>query len=262
MSGIVSPPISPRPSRPVARHIARFVIIALVPLVMLAAISRGGSSNTSSKTASVATATAATSTPTASPASASSPAPSATPGTTAGSPSGVSAQGTGQTATAQTGVVDQNAISRVAASSKPGIVQITDEEQSLRAGGAVVPAGVGTGFVLDDQGHILTNDHVVARAQQLEVQSTDGKSFPAIVVGRDPNTDLAVIQVQGQQLPVLPLGDSSQLAVGQWVVAIGNALALPGGPTVTQGVVSALGRTVQEPGDDSGGGRGSRGGAP
>jgi S1-C subfamily serine protease len=70
-------------------------------------------------------------------------------------------------------------------------------------------------------------------------------------VGTDPQTDLAVIQIQGDgsSLPVATLGDSGQLQVGDWVVAIGNALALPGGPTVTQGVVSALGRTVQEPGN-------------
>lgn len=70
-------------------------------------------------------------------------------------------------------------------------------------------------------------------------------------IGADPQTDLAVVQVNGKDLPIAPLGDSKQLQVGDWVVAIGNALALPGGPTVTAGVVSALGRVVQEPGDSS-----------
>ncbi|MCL5959497.1 MAG: PDZ domain-containing protein [Chloroflexi bacterium] len=74
------------------------------------------------------------------------------------------------------------------------------------------------------------------------------------MVGQDPQTDLAVIQVHDDgSLPVAELGDSSLLQVGDWVVAIGNALALPGGPTVTAGVVSALGRTVQEPGGPTGG---------
>jgi len=79
------------------------------------------------------------------------------------------------------------------------------------------------------------------------VSLPDKRSFPGKVVGADPQTDLAVLQIQGDNLPVAQLGDSRQLQVGDWVVAIGNALALPGGPTVTQGVVSALGRTVQEP---------------
>jgi S1-C subfamily serine protease len=107
---------------------------------------------------------------------------------------------------------------------------------------------VGSGVIYDAQGHVLTNEHVVSGAQQLQVSFPDKRSFAAQLVGTDPQTDLAVIQVQADNLPVATLGDSSQLQVGDWVVAIGNALALPGGPTVTQGVVSALGRTVQEPG--------------
>ena len=145
----------------------------------------------------------------------------------------------------------EDAVAHVAAIAKPGIVQITNEQQSLQGSGALTPVGVGTGFVLDNQGHILTNNHVVAEAQRLQVQTTDGKSYPAKLVGRDPNTDIAVVQVEGQQLPTVQLGDSDKLVVGQWVVAIGNALALPGGPTVTQGVVSAVGRTAQEPADTS-----------
>jgi S1-C subfamily serine protease len=76
------------------------------------------------------------------------------------------------------------------------------------------------------------------------------------VVGADVQTDLAVVQISGSNLPVAELGDSSKLQVGDWVVAIGNALALPGGPTVTAGVVSALGRTIQEPGGPQGFGQG------
>ncbi len=76
----------------------------------------------------------------------------------------------------------------------------------------------------------------------------DGRAFDAQLVGRDPLTDLALLKIDGQNLPTVPLGDSSQLDIGQWVVAIGNALALEGGPTVTAGVVSALGRDIQEPG--------------
>jgi S1-C subfamily serine protease len=79
----------------------------------------------------------------------------------------------------------------------------------------------------------------------------DGRTFDARPVGTDPDTDLAVLQIPSGNLPVAPLGDSDRLAVGDGVVAIGNALGLPGGPTVTTGVVSALGRTVQEPASET-----------
>ena len=138
---------------------------------------------------------------------------------------------------------------------KPAVVQITNQQQvqtSQFNQPFVVPAGVGSGVIYDNQGHILTNNHVIEGAQQLLVSLPDKRSFPAKLVGADPQTDLAVVQIQGDNLPVAQLGDSRQLQVGDWVVAIGNALALPGGPTVTQGVVSALGRTVQEPGGQPG----------
>ncbi len=90
-------------------------------------------------------------------------------------------------------------------------------------------------------------------AQQLTVALPDGSTYPATLVGADPSTDLAVLKVDGKNLPIGRFGDSQQLQVGDWVVAIGNALALPGGPTVSAGVVSALGRTVQEPGQTDGG---------
>lgn len=145
----------------------------------------------------------------------------------------------------------RTAIRQVAQKVRPAIVQITNLQQqpgALATGGAV-PSGVGSGVIYDDQGHILTNNHVIAGAQQLQVSLPDRRSFAARLIGADPQTDLAVVQIQGDNLPVATLGDSTQLQVGDWVVAIGNALALPGGPTVTQGVVGALGRTVQEPGD-------------
>jgi len=147
-------------------------------------------------------------------------------------------------------------VRQVAQQVRPAIVQITNLQQQQQqgvpgqiGGGAAVPAGVGSGVIYDSQGHILTNNHVIAGAQQLEVSLPDRRSFPAKLTGADPQTDLAVLQIEGDNLPVAQLGDSNQLQVGDWVVAIGNALALPGGPTVTQGVVSALNRTVQEPGD-------------
>ena len=104
--------------------------------------------------------------------------------------------------------------------------------------------GVGTGFVIDAEGLIITNNHVVAGAQQIVVTTDTGELFEASVVGRDPQTDLAVLRVDADGLRPLSLGSSGGLRIGEWVVAIGHALDLPGGPTVTVGVVSALDRTI------------------
>jgi S1-C subfamily serine protease len=148
------------------------------------------------------------------------------------------------------------AVRAVATNVRPAVVQITTQQMQLDQFNQpfTVPAGVGSGFIYDRQGHILTNDHVVEGASSLLVALPDGRSFPGTVVGTDPVTDLGVVQINGDNLPVAALGQASELQVGDWVVAIGNALALPGGPTVTQGVVSALNRSVQEPGTAQAGG--------
>jgi serine protease Do len=128
------------------------------------------------------------------------------------------------------------------------VVQITNEQQGSNPLAQSVPTGVGSGVIYDDRGHILTNNHVVEGAQRLIVTLPDKRTFTGKLVGTDAMTDLAVVQIDGQNLPKAQLGDTGELKVGEWVVAIGNALALPGGPTTTAGVVSALGRAVQEPG--------------
>jgi S1-C subfamily serine protease len=134
---------------------------------------------------------------------------------------------------------------------RSAVVQITNNQKQQSPFGTSsfqVPAGVGTGFIFDKRGYILTNNHVVEGANSIVVTTTDNKTFDAKLVGRYPLGDLAVIQITGNgDLPTVPLGDSGKLRVGDPVVAIGNALALPGGPTVTMGVVSALGRVQQEP---------------
>jgi serine protease Do len=148
-----------------------------------------------------------------------------------------------------------SAIRQVTEAVKPSVVQITNEQTQFNffsQQSNTVPAGVGSGIILDKEGHILTNNHVVAGASKLLVSLPDGRSFQAKLIGQDPQTDLAVVQISGNNLPIAKIGDSSKLQVGDWVVAIGNALALPGGPTVTAGVVSALGRTVHEPSTSSG----------
>ncbi len=139
----------------------------------------------------------------------------------------------------------ENDVRAVADRVRPGVVFV-GIEANVRNFSQPVPVGNGSGVIIDQQGHILTNNHVVESAQALQVTLPDGRSFKANVVGTDPSTDLAVIQIQGSNLPVIPLGDSSKLQVGDWVIAIGNALGLEGGPTVTGGVVSALNRTIDE----------------
>jgi serine protease Do len=108
--------------------------------------------------------------------------------------------------------------------------------------------GTGSGFIIDDQGHILTNTHVVAEASRLTVRMVDGREYAARVVGSDISTDVAVIRIEprdGEQLPIAPLGDSEGLRVGDWVLALGNPLGLTF--TVTAGIVSAQGRTMPGP---------------
>ncbi len=110
----------------------------------------------------------------------------------------------------------------------------------------VPQTGVGTGVILDEQGHILTNNHVVEGAEKITVALADERSFEAMLVGSDLFTDLAVIKIDAGNLRPAKLGDSSELQVGEDVVAIGHALDLPGGPTVSKGVISALDRSIQE----------------
>jgi serine protease Do len=109
--------------------------------------------------------------------------------------------------------------------------------------------GLGSGFVVDPRGFILTNWHVVDGAEQIKVTFADERAFTARLVGADPFTDLAVLKVEGGgKLPALRLGSSARLRVGEPLVAIGSPLWIEGGPTVTTGVVSALGRSMEEPG--------------
>jgi serine protease Do len=102
--------------------------------------------------------------------------------------------------------------------------------------------GLGTGMIMDSQGHILTNNHVVGGATKIEVLLASGERYPATVVGTDPKTDLAVIRISAKQgLPHVTFGDSDKVEVGQWVVAIGHPRGLD--QTVTQGIISAKHRT-------------------
>ena len=107
------------------------------------------------------------------------------------------------------------------------------------------PTGIGSGFIFDPNGWILTNHHVVADSTNLTVQLSDGRSFPAKVYGSDTLTDLAIVKIDASGLPTASLGESGQLRVGQLAIAVGDPLGeYPG--TVTTGVVSGLGRSIND----------------
>src|SRR5688500_5986337 len=105
---------------------------------------------------------------------------------------------------------------------------------------------VGTGFIVDPDGYIVTNDHVVAKAEQLWVTTDDRKVYPAIVVGSDPRADLAVLKIPASHLPVVTWGDGSSVKRGHWTIAIGNpyGLSAEGTMCMSVGVVSAVGRSL------------------
>ncbi len=114
--------------------------------------------------------------------------------------------------------------------------------------GTVPVEGMGSGVVVNSKGYIVTNNHVVSEAARVQVQLRDGRNLIGEVIGSDAPTDLALVRVQADDLPAAGLGDSEKLKVGAFVLAVGNALGLPGGPTVSAGVISAVGRML--PGAD------------
>jgi serine protease Do len=131
---------------------------------------------------------------------------------------------------------------------RPSVVHVQSESSSLDLFGRPIPiTGAGTGVILDTEGHVVTNNHVIEGAQRIIVTLSGGRSVPGTLVGADVRTDLAVLRIEAEGLTPATIGRSSELKVGQEVVAMGHALDLPGGPTVTKGVVSALGRSVEEP---------------
>ena len=127
----------------------------------------------------------------------------------------------------------------------PSVVNVTSRAMTFDFFYGLVPQeGQGSGFVIDKDGHILTNYHVVADARQVEVTLHNRKKYKATVVGSDPSHDLAVIQIKASDLVPAVLGDSRNLQVGQKVYAIGNPFGLAG--TMTRGIVSSI-RPVREP---------------
>jgi S1-C subfamily serine protease len=145
-----------------------------------------------------------------------------------------------------------NRIVRVVRRVSPAVVNV-------RAAVGDGQEGEGTGFFVRPDGIAVTNDHVVRGAFSIDVVTADGGKFEARVIGGDPGADLAVLRVEGGgPFPTVPLGESGSLRLGQSVVALGFALGLEGGPSVTSGIVSALGRTISATDPNAPGGQGAR----
>jgi serine protease Do len=140
---------------------------------------------------------------------------------------------------------DQELVAQVA----PAVVSVVVETVAYNWFLQAVPeTGAGTGIIISSDGYIVTNNHVVEGAQTVNVTLTNGSVFPATILGTDVQTDLAIVKINASNLSYLHFLSNSlqQLNVLEPVIAVGNALALPGGPTWTTGVVSNLGRSIQE----------------
>jgi serine protease Do len=131
-------------------------------------------------------------------------------------------------------VVHVDVIEKESSNAHEGVEDAPDVEVPRR--------GEGSGFVVDPTGYILTNHHLVPGPARIRVRLADKRELPAVLVGSDPSTDLALLKVEAQDLPAVPLGDSDRLRVGEWVCAIGNPLHFD--HTVTVGVVSSKGRKI------------------
>lgn len=139
---------------------------------------------------------------------------------------------------------DEETVVRIYEQISPGVVYIANKMSQRTFFGEQEVSGTGSGFVIDKEGHILTNYHVVSGADSLEVQLADETTASAEVVGSDPSNDIALVKIDvpADKLHVVPLGDSSKVKAGQMAIAIGNPYGLE--RTVTTGVVSSVGRTM------------------
>ncbi|WP_448561153.1 HhoA/HhoB/HtrA family serine endopeptidase [Trichothermofontia sp.] len=167
----------------------------------------------------------------------------------------------GQTSTSAVASQDENFVSRVVKTAGPAVVRI-DASRTVTGqvpemfndplfryffGNVPIPPpqehqrGVGSGFILDREGHIMTNAHVVEGADTVKVTLKDGRTFEGQVLGTDPATDVAVVKITGDNLPTVVLSDSDHIQPGEWAIAIGNPLGLDN--TVTVGIISATGRS-------------------
>jgi len=136
-------------------------------------------------------------------------------------------------------------IVQVVAAITPAVVTVTSQVRTFTPFGGSDGEAVGTGFVVRADGFVLTNEHVIDGASAVTVTLASGEVRPATVVAEDAEHDLAVLKIDAREnLPALTPGDSGGLAMGETVVAVGYALDLSGGPTVTSGIISSLDRTI------------------
>jgi serine protease Do len=136
-------------------------------------------------------------------------------------------------------------IAGVVAKVKPSVVAITDQITTYNLfNQPITGTGAGSGWIIRSDGYIVTNNHVIEGASNIVVTLNDGRTLPAVNVYADPVTDLAVVKIDADNLPALPTGDSSTMNVGDWVVAIGNALGQ--GISATKGIISAKGISLSE----------------
>ena len=144
------------------------------------------------------------------------------------------------------GVMQLPSIADLVMGVQPAVVSIFVESVNQGLFFDFTDQGAGSGVIVRSDGYVVTNFHVIHDVVGIKVHLPDGKTYDAEVVGWDVVTDLAVLKIETENnLPVIDWGDSDDIRVGDWVVAVGNALALKGGPTVTLGIVSAQGRTVR-----------------
>ncbi|MCB0561672.1 MAG: Do family serine endopeptidase [Lewinellaceae bacterium] len=116
------------------------------------------------------------------------------------------------------------------------------QQPPMEGGQPPVEMGAGSGVIINEKGYIITNNHVIDHADEIEITLHDNRTFKASVVGADPATDLALLQIRAEGLPTLPLANSDEAKVGQWVLAVGNPFNL--NSTVTAGIISAKGRNI------------------
>ncbi len=139
----------------------------------------------------------------------------------------------------------EDKITDVVSKVREGVVMVTAHRYQVDRFGDVKPFdGAASGIIVSPSGYIVTNHHVIQDHQNLQVTTSNGDVYDADVIGSDPATDVAVLKINARDLKPLKIGDSEKLVAGKLVVAIGNALGLPGDPTVSLGVISAIGRPM------------------
>ena len=148
----------------------------------------------------------------------------------------------GSVSSTQNGTVNIPSFTNLIKAAEPSVVEINVSATVQSGRRTVQQQGAGSGWIMDTNNTIVTNNHVITGATTITVTTYDGKSFPAQVINTSPSTDLALIRINGTQLPSIKIGDGSKLQSGDWVLAVGNPLGQ--GIIATQGIVSRLGVSV------------------